>query len=137
MSAPTTQTTAAKAPGPAPRWSDHEVDQVIGRLLQLGVLVSTVVVLIGAVLLLLKQGSAPVDFTHFAGAAPALRSVSGTIRLALAGDPFAIIQAGLVLLIATPIARVALTLVAFVVQRDRLYVGLTAVVLIILLVGLL
>jgi uncharacterized membrane protein len=42
-----------------------------------------------------------------------------------------------VLLIATPIARVALTLVAFLIQRDRLYVALTAVVLVLLLWGLL
>ena len=43
----------------------------------------------------------------------------------------------LVLLIATPVARVALTLVAFAAQRDRLYVLLTTVVLLLLLYGLL
>ena len=41
------------------------------------------------------------------------------------------------LLIATPVARVALTLVAFVLQRDRVYVGLTGLVLILLTYGLL
>jgi uncharacterized membrane protein len=41
-----------------------------------------------------------------------------------------------VLLIATPLARVALTLGAFLLQRDRLYVLLTAVVLVLLLFGL-
>jgi uncharacterized membrane protein len=46
------------------------------------------------------------------------------------------VQLGLVLLIATPVARVALTLGAFLVQRDRLYMVLTAIVLVLLLVGL-
>jgi uncharacterized membrane protein len=46
------------------------------------------------------------------------------------------VQLGVILLIATPVARVALTLVAFAVQRDRIYVALTAVVLIVLLYGL-
>ena len=43
---------------------------------------------------------------------------------------------GLLLLIATPVARVALSLVAFVLQRDRLYVGITAFVLALLLASL-
>jgi uncharacterized membrane protein len=47
------------------------------------------------------------------------------------------VELGLVLLIATPVARVALTLGAFVVQKDRLYILTTAIVLAILLYGLL
>ena len=43
---------------------------------------------------------------------------------------------GLLVLIATPIARVACTLVAFALQRDRTYVGITAIVLALLLYGL-
>jgi uncharacterized membrane protein len=62
--------------------------------------------------------------------------VGAALRAALTGDPRAIIQLGLVLLIGTPVARVALTLVAFVIQRDRLYVLLTTVVLALLLYGL-
>ena len=45
--------------------------------------------------------------------------------------------AGVVLLIATPIARVALTLVAFAVRKDRLYALISAVVLALLAYGLL
>lgn len=47
--------------------------------------------------------------------------------------PQAIAQLGLVLLVATPILRVATSLVAFALERDRLYVALTAIVLAILL----
>jgi uncharacterized membrane protein len=42
----------------------------------------------------------------------------------------------LVLLIATPAARVALTLGAFIIQRDRLYIVTTSIVLALLLYGL-
>ena len=46
--------------------------------------------------------------------------------------PEGLIQAGLLILIATPVARVMFTLVAFVLERDRVYVGITLAVLSIL-----
>ena len=118
------------------RWTDHEVDQVIGRLLQLGVLIATVVVVIGVVLLLAHDGGAPVSYTEASHAPSALHTVGGTFALALAGNAAAIVQLGLILLIATPVARVALTLGAFIIQRDRVYVLLTTIVLGVLLFGL-
>jgi uncharacterized membrane protein len=119
------------------RWTDHQVDQVIGRLLQIGVAVATVVVLIGSALLLLRHGHDVVDLHQFRGTSERLRSVGSIAHYALSGDPLAIIQLGLVLLIATPLARVGLTLAAFVVQRDWLYTVLTGLVLAILIWGLL
>jgi uncharacterized membrane protein len=50
--------------------------------------------------------------------------------------PDAIVQLGLVLLIATPVARVAMSLVAFILQRDRVYVVVTALVLALLIFSL-
>jgi uncharacterized membrane protein len=41
-------------------------------------------------------------------------------------------QLGLFLLIATPVARVVFSLLAFAIQRDHLYVGITLVVLAVL-----
>lgn len=124
------------ANAPVGRWSDHEVEQLIGRLLQVGVLVAAAVVLLGGVMLLLQQGRNPVEFSTFSTAASPLQGLVGIFRGAIALDPMAIVQLGLVLLIATPVMRVALTLVAFALQRDRLYVLLTAVVLALLLYGL-
>ena len=43
-----------------------------------------------------------------------------------------LIQFGLLLLIATPVARVAFSVAAFAIQRDRLYVVVTLIVLAIL-----
>jgi uncharacterized membrane protein len=119
------------------RWTDHQVEQVIGRLLQFGVLLATIVVVVGMTGLLATHSGPAADHRVFVGVAPELRSPGAILHGAFAGHPEAITQLGLVLLIATPIARVALTLVAFVVQRDRLYIGLTALVLALLLWGLL
>jgi uncharacterized membrane protein len=117
-------------------WSDDEVEQVIGRLLQIGVLLASAVVLVGGVMLLLRHGSEVPALTVFRGESSHLRSTGAAFRGLLEGNPRAIVQFGIVLLIATPVARVALMLGAFVLQRDRLYVALTAVVLALLLLGL-
>ena len=115
---------------------DEQVELVIGRLLQWGVLVAAIVVVIGGLLLLAHYGHMTASFRQFNSEDPALRSVGGIIRAALSGDSRAIVQLGLVLLIATPAARVALTLGAFLIQRDRLYVLTTSIVLSLLLYGL-
>jgi uncharacterized membrane protein len=58
------------------------------------------------------------------------------VREAVAGKPYAIIGFGTLLLIATPVLRVALSVVFFLVQRDWLYVGITVFVLAVLLLSL-
>jgi uncharacterized membrane protein len=119
-----------------PRWSDHAVEQLIGRLLQFGVFLAAAVVLVGAAFVLAQHGGARVSYAAFDPGPERLRSVAGILRGTLAMDGKAVVQLGLVLLIATPVARVAFTLVAFVLQRDRTYVIITTVVLAILLYGL-
>ena len=118
------------------RWSDHAVEQIIGRLLQIGVLVAAAVVLFGAALLLVNHGGTPASYSEFRGEPNELRTVTGIVRGAAAMHAAAIVQLGLVLLIATPIARVGFTLVAFILQRDRTYVWITTLVMILLLFGL-
>jgi uncharacterized membrane protein len=119
-----------------PRVSDHAVEQVVGRLLQFGVLAAAAVVLVGGVLLLVQHGSAPAAYAAFRGEPPELRSLVGIVRGAVLFRSEALVQLGLCLLIATPIARVAFTLVAFALQRDRTYVYITTLVLALLLYGL-
>lgn len=115
---------------------DYRVEQIIGRLLQLGVLLAATVVLIGGVMLLVQYGNHAAAFQIFRGESASLRSVTAIIRTAFQGDARGIVQLGLLLLIATPVARVALTLGAFVIQRDRLYIVTTLIVLSLLLYGL-
>jgi uncharacterized membrane protein len=124
------------APPSAHGLDDHAVEQIIGRLLQVGVLAAAAVVIVGAIALLAHRGHAIADFRVFRPGPDTHRSLGGIVRGVRALDPAAIVQFGLVLLIATPVARVALTLVAFAWQRDRLYVAITALVLVLLLYGL-
>ncbi len=119
------------------RWSDDRVEQVIGNLLRLGVLVAAGVALLGGVFLLAQHGSRLTDYGTFRGETAEFTSLGGIARGVLALDSRAIVQLALVLLIATPIVRVIFSLVAFLVQRDRLYVVITGIVLAVLLFSLL
>jgi uncharacterized membrane protein len=116
--------------------SEHEIEQIIGRLLQVGVLIAGVVTLVGGVLLLLSHGSTTPSFSVFRGQPGNLTSLGLILKGAREGHGDSIVQLGIVLLIATPIARVAFTLVAFALQRDRTYVLITLLVLLLLMYGL-
>jgi len=122
--------------GNAQPWTDHQVEQFIGRLLRAGVMLSAVVVLLGGTVYLVRYGAAPADYGTFRGVPEGLDSVRGVIGGALELRSRWIVQLGLLLLIATPIARVGLSLAAFARQRDRTYVTITALVLGLLLFSL-
>ena len=108
----------------------------VGMLLRIGVLSSAAVILLGGLLFLMHHGRSVVDFTVFNGTAPELRRPSSILLRALHGDDLAIIQCGILMLIATPVARVAFSIFVFLEERDLLYVAISAVVLLILLYSL-
>lgn len=116
--------------------SEHELEMLIGRLLQIGVLLAGAVVLTGGIALLLRDGGSIANFKVFNGEPATLSTLGGVVSGAWHLRPREVVQFGLLLLIATPVARVAFTLVAFWAQRDRFYVGVTAIVLTLLLYGL-
>jgi len=118
------------------RWTDDQVDQLLGNLLRIGVIIATIVAVAGGLLFLSQHGLDPASGRVFRGEPPELRRVGGILRGALAFHADAIIQLGLVLLIATPVARVAMSLVAFILQRDRVYVVVTTIVLALLIFSL-
>jgi uncharacterized membrane protein len=118
------------------RLSDHAIEQFIGRVLQVGVLIAAAVTLTGGVLLLARRGGAVPAFSPFRGQPDYLTSVDGIFRGVREGRSDALVQLGILLLIAVPIVRVACTLVAFAIQRDRTYVLITSLVLALLMYGL-
>jgi uncharacterized membrane protein len=109
-------------------WNDQRVQQLIGRLLRWGVMISAVVVLGGASVYLARYGSTRPDYSQFRGEPAALHSPSGIVLGLTHGSSRIWIQLGLLLLIATPVARVAFSVFAFLVEGDLLYVGVTMVV---------
>jgi len=122
---------------PARARADDEMDQLLGNLLRYGVMLAALIGAIGGVLFLMQHGGATADHRVFHGEPPELRSVSAIVAGALHGRSASVIQLGLLFLIATPIARVLMSLFAFVRQRDWLYVLVTGVVLTVLGYGLL
>ena len=114
---------------PKRAWSDEKMEQVIGTLLISGVIAAALTVLVGGVLYLIRYGATLPDYTVFRGEPVELRSVSGIITDALSFRIHGVIQLGLLLLIATPVARVAFSIFAFALQRDRTYVVVTLIVL--------
>ncbi|HTY06072.1 MAG TPA: DUF1634 domain-containing protein [Gemmatimonadales bacterium] len=114
------------------RWTDEQVGNAVGLLLRIGVIVAAVVAGAGGVVYLWRHGSVPVDYAAFRGEPQRLRSLSAILRGAAAFDPLAVTQLGVVLLIATPVARVGLSLVGFILEGDRKYQLITLLVLLIL-----
>ncbi len=115
---------------------DRRMDEIIGNILRIGVLVSAALVLIAGVLYLLRYGGDRVGYRVFHGEPADLRSVPGIAGTAFHGGRRALIQFGLLLLIATPVSRVAFSVFAFARQRDWLYVAVTLAVFALLLYGL-
>jgi uncharacterized membrane protein len=107
----------------------------VSTVLTTGVLISAALIAVGFVGALLVGwsgsltggSSSTADSTDFSNALAGLA----------AARPIAIAQAGLLVLLATPVLRVAVSLVAFGLERDRLYATITAVVLALLLVSIL
>ncbi len=94
------------------------------------------VVLTGGALYLSHHAHEPPDHHSFHGEPSDLRSIPGIISAASRLDERAVIQLGLLLLIATPILRVALAVVIFAVERDWQYVLIASIVLGLLLTAL-
>ena len=136
MASPAGSDGAAPGSPPPEPWIEHEVEVLLGRLLLWGVAIAASVVLVGGVLYLIRFGGGEPQYGTFRGEPDDLRHVAGIVRSVTGGGSRGIIQLGLLLLIATPVARVALSLLVFVRDRDRLYVRLTAFVLIILVLSL-
>lgn len=113
--------------------NEEQVERTIGVLLRTGVLTAASVVLFGGIWYLSRFGLLVPNYQTFRGEPQDLRSVMGVLGGVLRLQPRCVIQLGLLLLISTPIARVAFSVVAFAVQRDRIYVALSVVVLTVLL----
>jgi uncharacterized membrane protein len=109
--------------------TDKQMDEIIGHLLRAGVILSAVFVLAGGAVYLARHPEPVIDYRMFQGEPAELRTVSGIVHEAVAFRGRGLIQLGLLILIATPIARVAFSAVAFLYQRDWTYVVVTLIVL--------
>jgi uncharacterized membrane protein len=117
-------------------WTDKRIENIVGNLLRTGVLISALVVLLGAAIYLARHGFSHPDYHSFHGVPVELRGLRGILAQAADLQSRGIIQLGLLLLVATPVARVAFSVWGFAEERDWMYVTFTLIVLGILLYSL-
>ncbi len=109
--------------------TDKSIERMVSVVLRVGVIISGLIVLSGGIHYLLAHGRETEPYHVFAGAALMDRTVPGILRGVFTLRSRSIIQLGLVVLILTPILRVAFSLVGFAIERDRKYVVITSIVL--------
>lgn len=109
--------------------SDYDIESVMGKLLITGVIISGTLILAGGIVYIMQEGLSIPHFKTFRGVPSNLRSVKqicyGFVHL----ESLSIIQMGLLLLIATPIARVIFSVIGFLFEKDYLYVLISLIVL--------
>jgi uncharacterized membrane protein len=111
---------------PQAGWSDQEIEIRMGGLLRWGITMASMLMLVGAVVYLPGIWSAPAEYSRFRPAAP--------IQWTLQGH--SLFRFGILLLIATPVARVVFAAYAFYRQRDMQYLWISFGVLALLALGL-
>lgn len=117
-------------------WTDQRMENIVGNLLRTGVSLSAAVVLLGGIIYLARHGSEPANYRVFRGEPAEFRSLKGILGQVIALRGRGIIQLGLLLLIATPVARVAFAVWGFFEEGDRMYMVFTLIVLAVLLYSL-
>lgn len=105
------------------------IELIIGRILQIGVIVAAVVMLFGLILLLAHGGNGGYPVGHQPTTIGAI--IAGTVAL----KPYAVMMVGMFCLIMTPVLRVVVSIYAFYKEHDTLYVWITSIVLVILCVS--
>lgn len=117
--------------------SDHYLEQFISNLLKYGVLLASAIVFVGGILYLIRHGTESADYRFFQGTPSEFCSPGGVLQAVLSGSRRGLIQLGLLILIATPIARVVFSFLTFLRQRDFAYILVTLCVLAALIYSLL
>ncbi len=130
---PATQTPAPQPVKLQPQvWDDHRMEVILGNMLRAGALLAAVIVFAGACVYLSRHAHEPADYRVFRGEPSEFRTIPGVLHSVINGRGRGLIQ-WTALLIATPIVRVAFSVVGFAIERDRMYVIFTLIVLAILL----
>jgi uncharacterized membrane protein len=109
--------------------SEQQLENLLSNLLKYGVIIASAVVLLGGILYLIRHGAEPAEYQFFRGTPSKFRSPTGVVEAVFSGSSRGIIQLGLLLLIATPIVRVIVSLFAFIRRRDLIYIFVSLFVL--------
>ena len=117
-------------------FKDKDMQVIIGWILRAGVAISMTVVFIGGAMFLSRHGHSIADYHEFKKVPYFIHNTSGMIEGVIHLRGQAIIQLGILLLIATPIARVVFSAIGFILEKDHLYTLITLIVLLIILLSM-
>lgn len=112
---------------------DQDLERIIGQLLRFGVLLSSLVVLAGGIVYLIRHGHEQPAFGSFKGEPDKMKDPFSMWKAILHGEGRPLIALGLLLLILTPIARVVFSVAGYLLEKDYLYVSITLFVLAVIL----
>jgi uncharacterized membrane protein len=117
--------------------ADHDIEQFIGLQLRFGVLFSSFIVLAGGILYLIQSGNMSLPhYQLFIGEKAGLTTGREIWHGVTGMQAKGIIQFGVMVLIATPILRILFSLIGFILEKDRLYIGITMVVLSVMMISI-
>ena len=116
--------------------TDKEMELSIAGMLRFGVSFSAVLVFLGGFLYLRHPWLKAPAYGRFVAEIEPLHALSSVVGGAIRFDARSVIALGILVLIATPILRVAFCVVGFARQKDRLYVLISASVFVILIYSL-
>ncbi|MFN8255634.1 MAG: DUF1634 domain-containing protein [Bacteroidales bacterium] len=113
-------------------WNDQQMRTIMGLLLRTGVLSSALLVVLGGILFFFQHPAETFNYSDFQGEPARLTHLKTILGQAFNFHSRAIIQLGLILLIATPVMRVIFSFFGFIFEKDWVYTIITSIVLIIL-----
>ncbi|SDE02895.1 Uncharacterized membrane protein [Mucilaginibacter pineti] len=118
-------------------FADKDIEQFIGLQLRYGVIISSLIVLIGGLIYLSQSGQLQLPPYHqFTGTRAGYTNFGEILTGAIGMRAKAIIQLGVLVLIATPILRIAFSLIGFVLEKDKMYILITTIVLTVMMVSI-
>lgn len=114
------------------RFKDTDMQLLLGHVLRAGTVISITIVFFGGIVYLHRHGHFIADYKVFRGVPAFMHDSSGLFNGILQLRGQAIIQTGIILLIATPVLRVIFSAIGFALEKDYLYVGISLLVLLII-----
>lgn len=118
----------------AKKFGEKDMQILVGNILRIGVLLAMIVVIAGLALFIYANGSNKAQYGTFVeGGHAGMAALWSGIK---AGNANAIIELGVILLIATPIARILFALIGFWLEKDRLYMIISLIILCVMAVSI-
>ena len=114
---------------------DTNMQSLLSLVLRAGVVVSITIVFLGGIIYLYRHGHSIANYKTFIGTPDFIRHTDGIFHSTFDLKGQAIIQLGIILLIATPILRVIFSAIGFVLEKDYLYVLISLLVLLIIFIS--